>query len=114
MGISTRGESHRRWLHFYPILEAMKTKERPTVVYGLEIGTGGIQYIQEMLNFHHQNNYVVGDWSKFDKYVPAWLIRDAFKMVFRHIEKDKVKDVEGKVWPVNPAKTKRRTAGKRW
>lgn len=94
--------------YFYHILEAMKAKERPTVAYGLEIGTGGMNYIQEMLNYHHSKNYIVGDWSKFDKYVPAWLIRDTFKMVFRHITKYRVKDVEGKEWPVNPAKTKRR------
>lgn len=67
-----------------------------------------MNYIQEMLNYHHGKNYIVGDWSKFDKYVPAWLIRDAFKMVFRHVTKDRVRDVEGKEWPVNPAKTKRR------
>lgn len=94
--------------YFYPILNAMKEKARPTVAYGLEIGTGGMQYIQEMLNHHHHKNYVVGDWSKFDKFVPAWLIRDAFKMVFRHIKQDVVRDSEGKEWPVNPAKTKRR------
>lgn len=89
--------------YFYPILEAMKAKERPTVDYESEIGTGGMNYIQEMLNYHHSKNYIVGDWSKFDKNVPAWLIRDAFKMVFRHVTKDRVRDVEGKEWPVNPA-----------
>lgn len=66
-----------------------------------------MQYIQEMLNYHHHKNYIVGDWSKFDNYVPAWLIRDAFKMVFRHVRKDVVRDVDGKECSVNQAKTKR-------
>lgn len=57
--------------YFYAILEAMKAKERPTVAYRLEIGTGCMNYIQEMLNYHHGKNYIVGDWSKFDKYVRA-------------------------------------------
>lgn len=94
--------------YFYPLLDAMKNMKRPKIAYGLEIGTGGMNYIQEMLNYHKGSNYIMGDWSKFDKYVPAWLIRDAFKMVQRHIKLDEVQDVEGKIWPVRPAKTKRR------
>nr|APG78155.1 RdRp [Hubei partiti-like virus 2] len=94
--------------YFYPLLDVIKEKAQPTIAYGIEIGNGGMQYIQEMLRYHGKKNYVIGDWSKFDKNVPAWLIRDAFKMMARHIQWDVVVDVEGKEWPVNPAKSKRR------
>ncbi|KAF0302415.1 RNA-directed RNA polymerase [Amphibalanus amphitrite] len=61
-----------------------------------------------MLTHHRNPNIFVGDWSKFDKTIPPWLVRDAFKMVARHIQWDTITDAEGKQWPVNPAKTKRR------
>lgn len=93
---------------FYPFLNKVKERKRPLVAYGIEIGTGGMNYINDMLIGHEKANYIMGDWSRFDKCVPAWLIRDAFKMIARHIDWDKVTCVEGKEWPVAAAKTKRR------
>lgn len=51
----------------------------------------------------------VGDYSKFDKTIPAWLIRDCFRMIERHIVWDKVQtNYTGELWSVNPAKSKAR------
>lgn len=72
--------------YFYPLLDIIKTKARPKVAYGIEIGNGGMHYINDMLHYYNKANYFVGDWSKFDKTIPAWLIRDAFKMMARHID----------------------------
>lgn len=93
---------------FYPLLDVVKSGKNPIIAYGLEIGNGGMQYIQEMLRYHQKKNYVIGDWSRFDKCVPAWLIRDTFKMMARHIRWDVIMDAEGNLWPINPAKTRRR------
>nr|APG78306.1 RdRp [Hubei partiti-like virus 1] len=95
---------------FYPILDALKSRPQPKIAYGIEIGTGGMQYINEMASHYHNANYLVGDWSKFDKTIPAWLIRDAFKMIARHIDFSQVQSPDGQLWPVRPSKTKRRWA----
>lgn len=93
---------------FYPLLRALKVKDSPTIAYGVEIGTGGMHFVNEMLRAFPKRNYLIGDWSRFDKTIPAWLIRDAFAMVARHIDFTQVEDVEGKKWPVREAKTKHR------
>lgn len=94
--------------YFYPLLEQLKNKASPTIAYGIEMGTGGMQYINEMARGHQNKNFLIGDWSKFDKKVPAWLIRDAFKMIARHIDFTQVQCVEGKYWPVRESASKRR------
>nr|WPV71141.1 MAG: RNA-dependent RNA polymerase [Ips partiti-like virus 1] len=93
--------------YFYPLLEHLKHKSQPTIAYGIEIGTGGMSYINEMVR-SLKGNIVVGDWSRFDKTIPAWLIRDAFKLVARHIDWTHVQDSEGKMWDVRPSKSKTR------
>lgn len=95
--------------YFYPLLEKLKSKPQPTIAYGVEIGTGGMTYVNEMAK-RTGGNFLIGDWSKFDKTVPAWIIRDAFKIVARHIDWTQVRDVDGKLWPVRPAKSKIRFA----
>lgn len=92
--------------YFYPLLEALKNKEKPKIAYGVEIGTGGMHYVQSMLHYHHDKNYLIGDWSKYDKTIPAWLIRDAFKMILRHIDMTQVRSSGGSLWPVRASKTK--------
>lgn len=91
--------------YFYPLLECLKAKDTPTIAYGVEIGTGGMTYVNEMIK-NCKGNILVGDWRRFDKTVPAWLIRDAFKIVARHIDWTKVQDAEGKIWPVRESKSK--------
>lgn len=94
--------------YFYPLLAALKDRPKPKIAYGVEIGTGGMQFIEEMTAHYSTSNYVVGDWSRFDKTVPAWLIRDAFKMILRHIDLSQVESVNGTRWPVRESKTKKR------
>lgn len=94
--------------YFYPLLKALKQREKPTIAYGIEIGTGGMNFVNEMLSGFPGANFLVGDWSSFDGTVPAWLIRDAFKMVMKHFDFQNVQDVEGKLWPVRESKSKKR------
>lgn len=94
--------------YFYPLLEQLKNKEAPTIAYGVEMGTGGKQYMNEMARGHKKGNFLIGDWSKFDKRVPAWIIRDAFKMITQHIDFTQVQCAEGKYWPVRETASKRR------
>ena len=61
-----------------------------------------------MLKHYSKKSLVTGDWSRFDECVPAWFIRDAFKMLARHIVWDTMVYADGKEWRVNPAKRKRR------
>lgn len=92
--------------YFYPILAALKNMEKPKIAYGIEIGTGGMNFVNDMLSAYPGHNYLVGDWSQFDGTVPAWLIRDAFKMVMRHIDFTTVRCAENKLWPVRETKSK--------
>lgn len=95
---------------FYPLLDVLKNKPQPTIAYGVEIGTGGMNYVNEMARAFKHRNFIIGDWSKFDKTVPAWLIRDAFKMIARHIDWTQVRCKDGHLWPVRPTKSKKRFA----
>lgn len=61
--------------YFYPLLDALKNKAKPKVAYGIEIGTGGMNFINDMVSAFPEHNILVGDWSRFDKTIPAWLIR---------------------------------------
>lgn len=94
--------------YFYPLLDELKSKPQPKVAYGIEMGTGGMHYIESIARHFNGSNFLVGDWSRFDKTIPAWLIRDAFRMIARHIDFSQVRDVEGKLWPVKEAKSKTR------
>lgn len=52
--------------YFYPLLKVLKQRKQPTIAYGIEIGTGGMTYIDSMCMGHKGKNILVGDWSKFD------------------------------------------------
>lgn len=93
---------------FYPLLHELKNRDKPKVAYGVEIGTGGMNFINDMVSHFPKHNYLVGDWTRFDKTVPAWLIRDAFKMVLRHLDLTQVRSVDGALWPVRPSKSRKR------
>ncbi|APG78156.1 RdRp [Hubei tetragnatha maxillosa virus 8] len=96
--------------YFYPILKELKQRDKPKIAYGVEIGTGGMGFLNEMASYYKTNNFLIGDWRKFDKTIPAWLIRDAFRMIMRHIDLTKVQSTGGRIWPVRASKTKKRLA----
>lgn len=67
---------------FYPIQEFIKShKHNLPIAYGLEMANGGMVAINDMLQRHRNSKYVISDWSKFDKTIPPWLIRDAFEIL---------------------------------
>lgn len=95
--------------YFYPFMEHIKQNGTTLMAYGMEIGNGGMQVFNEMANDHRNGNYIIGDWSRFDKTIPAWLIRDAFKILARHINWDYVQtSYKGQLWPVKQEKSKAR------
>nr|AOR51390.1 RdRp [Partitivirus-like 3] len=87
----------------YPYLDFLKNRRDDyPLAYGVEIGKGGMGYVDEM--FHRAGSgvkAVMTDWRRFDKQIPAWLVRDAFALLKECFRTDVVVDVEGKVWPVN-------------
>nr|DAZ87743.1 TPA_asm: RdRp [Pseudoglobivirus] len=91
---------------FYPILEHLATTESPKIAYGLEISTGGMSYINSMCK--DSPFILMGDWSKFDKTIPIWLIRDAFTILAQWIDFGQVRDSEGKIWHVRKDRSHRR------
>nr|APG78301.1 RdRp [Hubei partiti-like virus 16] len=93
----------------YPYLDWLKTRtDEYPLAYGLEMANGGMEYINRMSNLVPNSTYIMLDWSKFDKTVPAWLIRDAFSIIIHGFDLSHVKDSEGIIWEVDPSKTKRR------
>lgn len=95
--------------YFYPFIEHIKANGSTLMAYGLEMGNGGMQFMNQMALANPTASITVGDWSKFDKTIPAWLIRDAFKILARHINWTQVRTVENdKVWPVKEQSSKAR------
>lgn len=93
---------------FYPYLEKLKELNNPIIAYGLEMANGGMSFVNKMSEAYPTASIFMGDWSKFDKTIPPWLIRDAFRIIEESIDKTKVKDVEGKIWKVRPWRSHRR------
>lgn len=85
---------------FYPYMEWLREQDSP-IAYHVEVATGGMQYVNSMLKSYPDAKYIVSDWSKFDKTVPAWLIMDAFSLIFNSFDMSHVQDSEGLYWPVN-------------
>nr|APG78162.1 RdRp [Hubei partiti-like virus 3]APG78255.1 RdRp [Hubei partiti-like virus 3]APG78292.1 RdRp [Hubei partiti-like virus 3] len=95
--------------YFYPLIQYIKASKSRLMAYGLEMGNGGMQYLDTMVKSHKGGNIIIGDWSRFDKTVPAWLIRDAFRMLSRHIDWTQVETVKsGSKWPVKEQASKAR------
>nr|APG78278.1 RdRp [Hubei partiti-like virus 14] len=94
----------------YPYLDFLKKRRDDyPLAYGVEIGKGGMGYIDDMFTRSGlKSRAVMMDWSKFDKQVPPWLIRDAFSIMYESFDMSHVVDSEGKVWPVNPDISKAR------
>nr|QGZ98411.1 RNA dependent RNA polymerase [Plasmopara viticola lesion associated Partiti-like 1] len=97
-----------RW--FYPMWSHVKSVSQTAGTcygVGLEIGLGGIQYLQDQM-VTTGYNALCGDFSQFDSTVPGWLIRDVFAHMSDWFDFEHVIDREGIVWDVNPNKTVRR------
>nr|APG78275.1 RdRp [Hubei partiti-like virus 13] len=97
--------------YVYPYLDFLKNRRDDyPLAYGIEMGNGGMGYIDDMFTrCGNGARAVMMDWSKFDKMVPAWLIRDAFLILKECFNMSYVRDSEGKIWPVNPE-----ISAKRW
>lgn len=96
--------------YVYPYLDNLKkrTKDYP-LGYGVEMINGGMGYIDEMYSrCGGDKRACMLDWKRFDKKIPAWLIRDVFLILKESFVDDKVIDAEGNVWEVNPVLTRRR------
>lgn len=83
---------------FYPLQDIMKdhTKHSLHIAYGYEMACGGMVALNDMLTRTTDCKYMCTDWSRFDKTIPPWLIRDAFAILaslidFDHVIKDGVK-----------------------
>uniref|UniRef100_A0AAU7L0S1 RNA-dependent RNA polymerase n=1 Tax=Zeugodacus cucurbitae partiti-like virus 2 TaxID=3159476 RepID=A0AAU7L0S1_9VIRU len=95
--------------YFYPFIEYVKQSQSRLLAYGIEMGNGGMQYLNEMTKSYTHPNIIIGDWSKFDKTVPAWLIRDAFKILEKHINWSEVQTRKtAERWPVKEFNSKAR------
>ncbi|AXQ04877.1 RNA-dependent RNA polymerase [Partitivirus-like Culex mosquito virus] len=97
----------------YPYLEWIRhTKKDVPVAYGVEMATGGMAYIDNAYQDCKLADPTVKtallDWRKFDKCVPAWLIRDAFEIMLQCFTLNKVLCNDDHEWKVDPAKTRLR------
>lgn len=94
----------------YPYLHFLKNRRDDyPLAYGVEMGKGGMGYIDEMFSRSGEDTKaIMMDWSRFDKNVPAWLIRDAFSILKEAFVTDRVVDSEGLQWEVNPEITNNR------
>jgi hypothetical protein len=84
--------------YFYPYLKWMKEEaEGLPIAYQVEMATGGMEYINQMVQKHKHCKFICGDWSKFDKSIPFWLIRLAFDVIRRSFDFSKVRGKDGVV-----------------
>lgn len=94
--------------YFYPILKHLKSIQHPIIAYGVEMTNGGMHYINAMAKAFAGSSFLMGDWSRFDKRVPAWLIRDAFKILEEWIDFTRIQASDGKVFPVKENQSRKR------
>lgn len=72
---------------FYPILDYIKQRKHNfPIAYGLEMAKGGMIALNDLLTRNVNCKYVITDWSRFDKTIPVWLIRDAFAILAEVID----------------------------
>nr|UUG74133.1 MAG: RNA-dependent RNA polymerase [XiangYun partiti-picobirna-like virus 9] len=94
----------------YPYLEWIRhAKHDVPVGYGVEMATGGMGFIDLAFQECGPNTKVAMlDWRRFDKHVPAWLVRDAFSVMAQAFDFSRVECSDAKVWLVDPLKSERR------
>uniref|UniRef100_A0A1Y1KG39 RdRp catalytic domain-containing protein n=1 Tax=Photinus pyralis TaxID=7054 RepID=A0A1Y1KG39_PHOPY len=90
-----------------PYMDWIQQTDAP-IAYRIEMATGGMSYINDMCTAHPGETLLMVDYSGFDSTIPAWLIRDAFQILFDSFDFTKVVSSDGQVWPVNPMRTHRR------
>lgn len=94
--------------YFYPVLKELKELPHPIIAYGVEMTNGGMHYINSIYKTFEGAPFLMGDWKTFDKRVPAWLIRDAFKIIEEWIDFTHVQSTDGKIWPVKEHQSRKR------
>nr|APG78350.1 RdRp [Wenling partiti-like virus 1] len=94
--------------YVYPILRFLNKKPSRLLAYGLEMNRGGMAYLNSIKDTHPQSTTFMGDWSSFDTTVPAWIIRDAFRLLSEAFDLSHVESSDGVVWPVREQRSKRR------
>lgn len=94
---------------FLPYMAMLKNSNAP-IAYRAEMATGGMSLINDMCQSHPEAKYLMTDLSQFDKCVPPWLIKDAFSIVMENFDYSHVIGSDGKIWDVDPIRTKRRVA----
>lgn len=87
---------------FYPLLEAISAHPHPIFGYGIEMGTGGMEYINNMVSEVPHTHILLGDWSRFDKTIPPWLVRDSFRILETWIDFGHIQHSDGSVTRTNP------------
>nr|UDL14380.1 MAG: putative RNA-dependent RNA polymerase [Partitiviridae sp.] len=92
---------------FKPYITWLEQTNAP-IAYRVEMATGGMSYINDMCRRHPNQPMVMTDYSQFDASIPAWLIRDAFQIVFDSFDLTKVIGSDGKTWNVKPHRTNAR------
>nr|WJE88696.1 MAG: RNA-dependent RNA polymerase [Halyomorpha halys partiti-like virus 1] len=94
---------------FYPIMDYLKSdRHKFPIAYGFEMAHGGMQAVNSMLIRNPDSKFVVLDWSKIDKTIQPWLIRDCFLILSELIDFGKVLDSDGKTWKVREWRSIRR------
>nr|QZZ63397.1 hypothetical protein [Leuven Partiti-like virus 3] len=92
---------------FLPYIKFLKQSNAP-IAYRLEMATGGMAYIDDMIRHHRGKPMMMTDIKEFDKAVPPWLIRDAFNIIFDSMDFEHVIGSDGNIWNVNSDRTRRR------
>nr|APG78277.1 RdRp [Hubei partiti-like virus 31] len=72
-----------------PLIEAYKQAKTP-IAYGFETARGGCRKI--FLRFGKYSNFLSSDYSRFDKTIPAWLVRVAFDILFANLDLTEYQD----------------------
>lgn len=86
---------------FYPLLEQLTKLPNPIFGYGIEMGTGGMEYIDALAQSVSSKAFLLGDWSGFDNTVPPWLVRDCFCILESFIDFEHVEHSDGRVTSTN-------------
>jgi len=97
--------------YFYPLFEELKVvcNERDTFYgIGMETALSGHAHLSRHMRSTGVLAGLFADMSNFDALVPDWLIRDVFSHMSDWFDFTRVRDSEGKIWPVNEDKTARR------
>jgi hypothetical protein len=74
---------------FHPYIKWLEMTD-VLIAYHIEMATGGMNYNSDMRKTDTGEKFLMADYQKFDKSVPAWLIHDAFKIVMGSFDTTRV------------------------